>query len=197
MQQAMTRWGMTTAGVSILIRSEDRMQRRDLPDRGLPGRVSILIRSEDRMQRGRSTAVADWWMFQSSSGPRTGCNKYPLYVAIHAGKFQSSSGPRTGCNSMPLPASDPWCTFQSSSGPRTGCNGGFGSSGATEWRFNPHPVRGPDATPRGPWGRFERGSFNPHPVRGPDATPGAVCRSDCTARFQSSSGPRTGCNAAL
>ncbi len=84
--------------VSILIRSEDRMQ---LPVRiggGGRGRVSILIRSEDRMQHWLVATTPPSARFQSSSGPRTGCNGARIMMTHLHEEFQSSSGPRTGCN---------------------------------------------------------------------------------------------------
>ncbi len=91
--------------------------------------VSILIRSEDRMQQTGCTPDKCTEWFQSSSGPRTGCNCQGLRASAFGSLFQSSSGPRTGCNSPRRAPPAP-----------TAC-------------FNPHPVRGPDATRVGHRGR--------------------------------------------
>ncbi len=62
--------------VSILTRPEDRVQRRH--ELGLPGRralsVSILTRPEDRVQQGALGVKFSVDLFQSSPGPKTGCN---------------------------------------------------------------------------------------------------------------------------
>ncbi len=62
--------------------------------------VSILIRSEDRMQQASTATVTTADGFQSSSGPRTGCNAGVSVNCAAIQSFQSSSGPRTGCNSF-------------------------------------------------------------------------------------------------
>ena len=109
-------------------------------------------------------------LFQSSSGPKTGCNDQSAYVVWALREFQSSSGPKTGCNPpwrrvvasghrvsilirpedrmqlslMAVIGVPLW--FQSSSGPKTGCNRCGVSRCRTASCFNPHPARRPDAT---------------------------------------------------
>ncbi len=39
--------------------------------------------------------------FQSSSGPKTGCNERANAARQALMEFQSSSGPKTGCNRRP------------------------------------------------------------------------------------------------
>gem|GEM_PF-5680990 len=61
-------------------------------------------------------------------------------------EFQSSSGPKAGCNlNNGIPMSDIF-KFQSSSGPKAGCNDLQLSAGALLISFNPHPALKPDAT---------------------------------------------------
>ncbi len=110
-------------------------------------------------------------MFQSSSGPWAGCNKYCSKWCQQEAMFQSSSGPWAGCNYAPnftppinkvvsilirpLGRMQPGVThprggtdmFQSSSGPWAGCNACFQVGSRTRGvSFNPHPAPGPDAT---------------------------------------------------
>ncbi len=84
--------------------------------------VSILTRPEDRVQ-------------QCAPGTRGG-----------DGMFQSSPGPKTGCNGGVLPGRNSYRLFQSSPGPKTGCNGIDGYGVVAGHCFNPHPARRPGAT---------------------------------------------------
>ena len=63
-------------------------------------------------------------MFQSSPGPRAGCNSPSSRTTrTWTSPFQSSPGPRAGCNpEMPEGMRDGITAFQSSPGPRAGCN---------------------------------------------------------------------------
>ena len=85
--------------------------------------------------------------------------------------FQSSPGPKAGCNVRQAK----WRIlvvfwFQSSPGPKAGCNMMSKNLTASSTCFNPHPARKPDATfKRLGNGQAGRG-FNPHPARKPDAT---------------------------
>ncbi len=199
------------ARVSILIRSEDRMQQRGNPPQNPVGGVSILIRSEDRMQRsppGRSCRRSTCFNPHPVRGPdATGTyaqprrpfarfNPHPVRgpdATMCSSAFQSSSGPRTGCNEQYSAHINGSAEFQSSSGPRTGCNRWVAARPPCTAGFNPHPVRGPDATERasasvGVVGvsiliRSEDRMQRPRPLAHAPAS-----------SFQSSSGPRTGCN---
>jgi len=184
-------------------------------------RVSILTRSSDRVQPGARTAWARVTKFQSSPGPRTGCNRVPadreqvahgsvsiltrssdrvqpgsFLQKITAITFQSSPGPRTGCNILAdVMVMATGGMFQSSPGPRTGCNSPPRPRRfSRQWCFNPHPVLGPGATGSMIVPSAAVNCFNPHPVLGPGATPRASVDARAVTMFQSSPGPRTGCN---
>ena len=161
-------------------------------------RVSILIRPSGWMQ---PPLVLECHLrmtkFQSSSGPRAGCNAIPC---------TPSRPPRRRFNPHPALGLDATRTdgcshngrslFQSSSGPRAGCNAVAGQPGDVgQVVSNPHPALGLDATLPGSKCRC-RGSvgFNPHPALGLDATHRTCCWKSWRCGFQSSSGPRAGCN---
>ena len=84
--------------------------------------VSILIRSEDRMQLIVDIATAIQTMFQSSSDPKIGCNPELVFWQLHDGEFQSSSDPKIGCNKRLSVPPNRHRQFQSSSDPKIGCN---------------------------------------------------------------------------
>ena len=115
-------------------------------DRGGVG-VSILIRSVDRMQLSTESLSPLQCGFQSSSDPKTGCssparhgagtcrpcfNPHPIRrpdaawiagaVRSSESSFQSSSDPKTGCSSGGLTVWLNVYMFQSSSDPKTGCS---------------------------------------------------------------------------
>ncbi len=157
-------------------------------------------------------------MFQSSSGPKAGCNADVAGLTFTQVTFQSSSGPKAGCNVNKNITKLDRTQFQSSSGPKAGCNerhrrnqralavsilirpeGRMQRSRRTEaWR--PEQV----SILIRPEGRMQRtdsfetfgpaGSFNPHPARRPDATMVTPTLYDASCLFQSSSGPKAGCN---
>jgi hypothetical protein len=161
-------------------------------------------------------------MFQSSPGPKTGCNLPPTHrracqrpcfnphparrpgatlegmsIVIVSRQFQSSPGPKTGCNTAAITSRGQPGAFQSSPGPKTGCNLWCPSLFLSHPPgFNPHPARRPGATRNGSAaGSLPGSGFNPHPAR----RPGATCRCCSFAvsesdMFQSSPGPKTGCN---
>ena len=60
--------------------------------------VSILIRPKGRMQPHSTPCYRSSILFQSSSGPRAGCNSLASAYQLSLYPFQSSSGPRAGCN---------------------------------------------------------------------------------------------------
>ncbi len=68
------------------------------------------------------------------------------FMRSQALSFQSSSGPKAGCNLMRVDSSITTRSFQSSSGPKAGCNPSSGISSLHLKSFNPHPARRPDAT---------------------------------------------------
>ena len=228
--------------VSILTRPEGRVQLRGLVHGcGCPI-VSILTRPEGRVQHFSVELGNLISMFQSSPGPRVGCNGEGIlrlgrkrgfnpHPARGSGATRPSSPGMTGSSCFnPHPARGSGATV-----PTAGC----------QWawcRFNPHPARGSGATRAElalqlrarvsiltrPEGRVQRGGilgrtgsgvrFNPHPARGSGATAssaqanrpdhavsiltrpeGRVQPSWSRQRvglgtFQSSPGPRVGCN---
>ena len=132
--------------VSILTRPESRMQQ----DEGLLGDaskiVSILTRPESRMQPSGVSSSSRCWVFQSSPGPKAGCNSPGMYTRWlchcfnpHPARkpdatlkssdtcraeygFQSSPGPKAGCNPSKVWMPPKMMLFQSSPGPKAGCN---------------------------------------------------------------------------
>ena len=87
-----------------------------------------------------------WSRFQSSPGPKAGCNDVQYRVGTAGAWFQSSPGPKAGCNMNRRGAPVPGMKFQSSPGPKAGCNTPTWASGTRLACFNPHPARRPDAT---------------------------------------------------
>ena len=161
-------------------------------------RVSILTRPVGRVQpelarqryvlqsgfnphpaRGPSATNGFSWlarqncMFQSSPGPWAECNpSSPHAVGLDFGVFQSSPGPWAECNVMRSPTASSMGWFQSSPGPWAECNAAISKEASAA------------AT-----------CFNPHPARGPSATPSHVITSiSLTDAFQSSPGPWAECN---
>ena len=60
--------------------------------------VSILTRPESRMQLTFIPATVWDNKFQSSPGPKAGCNSKELHMNENWTLFQSSPGPKAGCN---------------------------------------------------------------------------------------------------
>ena len=60
--------------VSILTRSEERVQLESSRWGGVGRQVSILTRSEERVQLGESARDVAAAKFQSSPAPKSGCN---------------------------------------------------------------------------------------------------------------------------
>ena len=157
--------------VSILIRPFDRMLLLlflGIQHRGLG--VSILIRPFDRM----------------------------LQVEVRRGVvgrgFQSSSGPSTGCCSRTALTPAPPIVFQSSSGPSTGCCPGL-DVGAKQVVRVSILIRPFDRMLHGTTLRQEAGLYVSILIRPFDRMlpPAARPRNTRWERFQSSSGPSTGC----
>src|SRR3989344_3532631 len=145
--------------VSILTRSEERVQPAGQLRRALGQRVSINLRSEERVQPLTDAKAVDILVFQSSPAPRSGCN-------ATAGGASSS---RACFNPHPLRGAGATCARPAARA------GGAG--------FNPHPPRGAGATP-GCWcGIRSRKSFNPHPLRGAGATGGSIDTRGPTGSF--------------
>ena len=86
-------------GVSILTRSEERVQR-VLGETSIEEtmEVSILTRSEERVQPCPATSSSTNGGFQSSPAPKSGCNHDAFIVAPSSLGFQSSPAPKSGCN---------------------------------------------------------------------------------------------------
>ena len=89
---------ISQGSVSILTRPEGRVQRPGMPERGMEVQVSILTRPEGRVQQGCGDRGRSGSGFQSSPGPRVGCNSRWKWPGSAASRFQSSPGPRVGCN---------------------------------------------------------------------------------------------------
>ncbi len=133
--------------------------------------------------------------FQSSPGPKAGCNAQRCWRTSTDCGFQSSPGPKAGCNVVPdsiiplggkvsiltRPESrmqrfpfcrcDPFFTVSILTRPESRMQ--LYSSGVEptiSLGFNPHPARKPDATSNTVEKRLRCGCFNPHPARKPDAT---------------------------
>ena len=158
-------------------------------------RVSILTRPESRMQPQAAIREAGDIGFQSSPGPKAGCNTQAAIREAGDIGFQSSPGPKAGCNFFALYAPLISFRFQSSPGPKAGCNEDRANSSSSLASFNPHPARKPDATP------FKRWLIHRYGVSiltRPESRM-QLCRDFCTnvhkKRFQSSPGPKAGCNA--
>ena len=84
--------------------------------------------------------------FQSSPGPKAGCNPAAIVTVCVNPEFQSSPGPKAGCNFLLFLRGVKPYTFQSSPGPKAGCNFHIGVLISMIFCFNPHPARKPDAT---------------------------------------------------
>src|SRR3990167_5484624 len=63
-------------GVSILTRSEERVQQAVTPELSSSMKVSILTRSEERVQLVVTVLPMADSVFQSSPAPRSGCNQH-------------------------------------------------------------------------------------------------------------------------
>jgi hypothetical protein len=185
--------------------------------------VSILTRPEDRVQRrGSSRPHRKFYSFNPHPARRPGATHWYVKWRVERSLlFQSSPGPKTGCNTVQYIVEENWLLvsiltrpedrvqrarvlqtsfrlvlFQSSPGPKTGCNAnsrrarlvvnsvsiltrpedrvqpaGRYIPGFPFVGFNPHPARRPGAT-RATVRRPCRPlwSFNPHPARRPGAT---------------------------
>ena len=159
--------------VSILIRPEGRMQLPYANAECLARYVELRNGCFNPHPARRPDASLRGPCFNPSSGRR--CNARP--AATIQPMFQSSSGLLAGCNTttgapgrhhLQQPA---FTMFQSSSGQKAGCNPTQGHLYAgRQYRFNPHPARRPDATPKSPLALVIPACFNPHPARRPDAT---------------------------
>ncbi len=84
--------------------------------------IELGIRRLIEPQAPRHHFIAGAEEFQSSPGPKTGCNSRESVSLFCVTTFQSSPGPKTGCNSSHVQPSITFCQFQSSPGPKTGCN---------------------------------------------------------------------------
>ncbi len=145
--------------------------------------------------------------FQSSPGPRAGCYLPGMSLKLPSSLFQSSPGPRAGCYTRPGELSGRldevsiltrpegrvlqpgWLLghtasmFQSSPGPRAGCYCPAAHRAPnSDTGFNPHPARGPGATPQANPSPSISTCFNPHPARGPGATRAMVARPSARLR---------------
>ena len=69
-----TNWDTVPYAVSILTRSEERVQPRGLGGLQYPIYVSILTRSEERVQQRQQSTSTSRQRFQSSPAPKSGCN---------------------------------------------------------------------------------------------------------------------------
>ena len=96
-------------------------QAHDRPGFGSP-RVSILTRPESRVQRTRVVAIADWLEFQSSPGPKAGCNHPRLRLSFCTRCFNPHPARKPGATRRPAIRSMRLGRFQSSPGPKAGCN---------------------------------------------------------------------------
>ena len=67
-------------------------------------------------------SAAEYAAFQSTAGPKTGCNAMALKAWRSQHMFQSTAGPKTGCNHHHLCIFTHAHMFQSTAGPKTGCN---------------------------------------------------------------------------
>ncbi len=226
--------------VSILTRPEVRLQYIETGGFLRAVLVSILTRPEVRLQSLRVALQAGRNRFQSSPGPKCGCN------------LEASDGTASRCGFNPHPArsavamvvafnlvpamqvsiltrpevrlqytawrADPRRSrFQSSPGPKCGCNGiDRRHSGINS--FNPHPARSavaihsmpPNCASKclvsiltRPEVRLQCAAliepptdegFNPHPARSAVAIAISSHHCACVFQFQSSPGPKCGCN---
>ena len=169
----------------------------------------------------RTTTSASW-KFQSSPGPWAECNE-PVPVpdapssscfnphpargpSATQGHAQQAGRQQVSILTRPVgrvqrKAGDyasQQLGFQSSPGPWAECNVAAIAGAVVVGGFNPHPARGPSATPGAATPpRSMRTGFNPHPARGPSATsPCPKINSVSPPKFQSSPGPWAECNAA-
>ena len=136
--------------VSILTRPESRVQRLGIAVVVLNRcDVSILTRPESRVQRATERPfVCPSLQFQSSPGPKAGCNQDFQARDRISPPFQSSPGPKTGCNRglgcNPFPRQFVSILTRPESRVQPKLSFGFP---ATRLMFNPHPARKPGATP--------------------------------------------------
>ena len=183
--------------------------------------VSILIQPEDRMQVGRDlpTSRSSHCQFQSSSSPKTGCKSGGDVPPWFPNLFQSSSSPKTGCKSRASTSPPPSSSFNPHPARRPDASRAATSRLGFPTCFNPHPARRPDARAGHrlrrhpvlvsiliqPEDRMQVVfavvptmiiiGFNPHPARRPDASRLRRGPDHDHHRFQSSSSPKTGCEA--
>ena len=119
-------------GVSILTRPEGRVQ----PELGLLKRV-IIPSFNPHPARGSGATqvqlVGCVWAYCFNPHPARGSGATSRRSSRPSGpsSFQSSPGPRVGCNDRIGSAhGHRWALFQSSPGPRVGCNRGLRGGGA-------------------------------------------------------------------
>ena len=85
--------------------------------------VSILTRPEGRVQSCNRGHRDDYNQFQSSPGPKAGCNySLPRPRRVIRG-FNPHPARRPGAIANPLSGERVRLVFQSSPGPKAGCNG--------------------------------------------------------------------------
>ncbi len=131
--------------------------------------------------------------FQSSSGPKTGCNPFGEHVRNAGGRVSILIRPEDRMQRSRIHAWRSASGFQSSSGPKTGCNLPATRGPHCDCSFNPHPARRPDATgPRLPIVQPAAVSILIRPEDRMQHGEGSY--DYLSIEFQSSSGPKTGCN---
>ena len=158
-------------------------------------RVSILTRSEDRVQWFRPVFLRDYFLVSILTRSEDRVQSASPATANVASPFQSSPDPKTGCNAMlsritpviiagfnPHPIRRPGAMSTRRSRPR--CSGGF----------NPHPIRRPGAIIQARHARELLRLFqsSPDPKTGCNSI--ALPLQPDNNMFQSSPDPKTGCN---
>jgi len=162
--------GVLRHGLSILIRSEERM----LPRVRSPGRtdgvLSILIRSEERMLLACAGPLSTERPFNPHPLRRADATCSARITRPRLGPFNPHPLRRADATHRSTSAATHALFFQSSSAPKSGCY-----------------VRAPGIQ------RASRPPFNPHPLRRADATSVTPCVVHARTDFQSSSAPKSGC----
>ena len=156
--------------------------------------VSILTRPEGRVQPINGDQPGKRTGFQSSPGPRAGCNHGSSSHHDRAARVSILTRPEGRVQPLDLENLKPSAEVSILTRPEGRVQpvrqvplvAGIGVSILTRpegrvqlqrrlhfrhpFRFNPHPARGPGATSTGTIYNLRRAGFNPHPARGPGAT---------------------------
>jgi len=151
--------------------------------------VSILIRSEDRMQQEWGNYIESYDKFQSSSDPQTGCSRAAVERSSESISFNPHPIRRPDAAWITHYWDQDEARFNPHAIRRPDAARRCLTSPTVPKCFNPHPIRRPDAAIVAGDEMTKDSSFNPHPIRRPDAARKSRGLAKRLGAFQSSSDP--------